>query len=589
MHKARPAANVDKVHSGDGLPMAFTGKNVVVGVVDGGFEYGHINFFDQSGSTLRVKRVLNQTTGQEFRSQNAILAAARDYTNETHGTHVAGIAAGSDKNNSYQYYGVATEADIVMVSLNFDADDIDNADVFNGVKYVFDYAEAQKKPAVVNLSLGTHFGPHDGTSYFDRMCDYILGKGKILTGAAGNEAEDELHISKALLSVTDTLKTFMNYYSGDTYGIANIWSDANKKFDFQIVIIKKNNGSTVYSSPKLSSAGQSSDIPINASSTRGTIRIATEVNQTNLRSNALIMTDFYQFNSNHRVGIKIFSSEGTAVNAWADGIYSKFSSFGVNGWTTGNGSYSAGEIGGTGKRIISVGSFITNSSNTSEIGRISSFSSRGPTLDGRVKPEITAPGEWIISSINSFAATSSYVNRVGGKNYYYESYSGTSMASPFVAGAVALWLQVNPNLTPEDIKSLLNRTATKDSFTGTQAADFPNNDWGAGKINVWAGIKELIGTGGDTIITDPANGIFEFENTLSTVGAFSVRFNEDDEDVFLQVFSPDGKVVLTKNYATVAKDEQISYSLPAVKYSVFYVIIKTKKEQRGKYTRIMTK
>ena len=72
---------------------------------------------------------------------------------------------------------------------------------------------------------------------------------------------------------------------------------------------------------------------------------------------------------------------------------------------------------------------------------LADFSSRGPTADGRMKPDIAAPGY----QINAARANS-------GNGYV--AYSGTSMATPFTAGTVALMLAANPSLTPDQVKSM---------------------------------------------------------------------------------------------------------------------------------------
>ncbi len=104
---------------------------------------------------------------------------------------------------------------------------------------------------------------------------------------------------------------------------------------------------------------------------------------------------------------------------------------------------------GCAKKVITVGA----SSKYAQSEYIAYFSSIGPTADGRIKPEVVAPGVSIISARSS--------NANMGLVYipHYTSASGTSMAAPHVAGAVALLKQTNPNLTPDEIKEILMNTA----------------------------------------------------------------------------------------------------------------------------------
>ena len=99
------------------------------------------------------------------------------------------------------------------------------------------------------------------------------------------------------------------------------------------------------------------------------------------------------------------------------------------------------------------------------LGELTSFSSVGPTLDNRMKPDITAPGLWVASSYNSFylegetgegaKASQARYSTFNGHRYPWGYMSGTSMACPFVTGSIALWLQANPALSPDDIKGCL--------------------------------------------------------------------------------------------------------------------------------------
>jgi len=116
-------------------------------------------------------------------------------------------------------------------------------------------------------------------------------------------------------------------------------------------------------------------------------------------------------------------------------------------------------------------------------GAVASFSSLGPTADGRVKPDITAPGVYIMAP---------EANTGTG----YIEHSGTSMATPHVAGAVALLLQANQNLDPAQVKYILTRTTQVDYYAGT-----PDNTEGYGYIDIAAAVANAADLSDDLIST----------------------------------------------------------------------------------------
>ena len=129
------------------------------------------------------------------------------------------------------------------------------------------------------------------------------------------------------------------------------------------------------------------------------------------------------------------------------------------------------------------------------LGARADFSSYGPTRDGRLGVDLTAPGN-IIASARSQDQLDPPQGRVltGGLHVMYE---GTSMASPHAAGIVALLLQADPTLDPDETRAILQQTARADGFTDA----VPNAAWGAGKIDALAAMQAVLG---GTAAEDPA-------------------------------------------------------------------------------------
>jgi hypothetical protein len=189
----------------------------------------------------------------------------------------------------------------------------------------------------------------------------------------------------------------------------------------------------------------------------------------------------------------------------------------------------------TAKRLLCVGSHVSKTQWTdvndtvrvranATLDQISGFSSRGPSRDGRVLPNLTAPGEAIISALSSdFPADSAVIVQGGG----YQEQQGTSQASPHITGITALMLQRDPSLTPENVRSILQTTATPAGIGN------PNNVFGRGRVNALAALQatpDPLGCtiqlpNGDLIACDQAAGLPYALMAYPNPAPASVRFS----------------------------------------------------------------
>ncbi len=475
LDRSVPEIRADQVHSG---PPGWRGSNVVVGIVDSGIDFTHSNFRDASSGT-RIKRVWDQNLtpqagesnpsgysyGVEYDDAdiNTALADANPFSvvrhqddpnTGNHGTHVAGISAGdgSEAGNNQPastYIGVAPEADIVVVATNWGT-----AGIIDGVNYVFQVATALNKPAVVNLSLGSVIGPHDGTSNFEQgITNLITGQGRVVVAAAGNEAADNAHASG-----TVTANATVNLP-------INVPNNRQARVDVDLWY----NGADVFGVVLLDPAGN----------VTGNVAVGNQA-----LNNMSGTTAFVQHSNNDpnngdkRVSVVLQAPVGGTVAAgqWQLQLTGTNVNVGTfDSWirnppgqpNTSFGAFATatGTIGSpaTAIRVVSVGSYVTRGPG---LNSLSTFSNRGPTRDGRPTPDISAPGQRIISA--NVLATSPY-----------QTMSGTSMATPHIAGVVALMLQKNRSYTWEQVRDCLRNTARADTFTGLT----PNNAWGWGKVD----------------------------------------------------------------------------------------------------------
>lgn len=156
-----------------GLPQAYTGKGVVLGIIDRGVDFNHAAFRNADGSS-RVKRaiVIKDGAGKVYETETEIKALTTDDPTTSHGTHTSATAGGSEVGNGMQ--GVAPEADLILCGLetNLSATNIGIC-----INYIFKYADEVNKPAVVSISLGSILGLHDGSDYVAKVISYLTENG----------------------------------------------------------------------------------------------------------------------------------------------------------------------------------------------------------------------------------------------------------------------------------------------------------------------------------------------------------------------------------------------------------------------------
>lgn len=509
LDRARTSTRVDSVYMGLGdLTMPYTGKGVIIGIIDWGFDYTHPVFYDTTMTNYRVLSAWDQNKnagpgpakygfGTEYVGKADLLAAGDDtlyvFGPGSHGTHTSGIAGGGGALTKFR--GMAPEADLVFVSLKRD-----DASFIAAINYIKDVASAAGKPWVINMSFGNHSGPHDGSTLRNRAMDSLVVSGGVLVASAGNNGGNRFHLQSDFAN-NDTLITEVVSASGLSgyWGESvNIWADPNKSFEVQLELCDANY-TPVYQSNWFATVANLSSYDTlyqNAGDTLVVRLVSEAANVLNNKPNLLF--ESRNLGTLHLI-LRVKGTGNThlwhvaqlnnRVTNWGQTLKA-----GYPGAVQGNDEYAVGGPPGVGKSTITVAAYLAEAklpNGQDALGWLSSFSSYGPTADERQKPDVAAPGENVASSVNSFDPDPGiFVETLdfNGRTYGFVRYSGTSMSSPATAGVVALMLQANRFLTAEDVKEILKATARLDNNTG---AIGPDGDlgWGWGKVNAYAAVR----------------------------------------------------------------------------------------------------
>lgn len=514
------------------LSQPYTGKDVIIGIIDTGIDITYPDFQNPDGST-RILSIWDQDTsgtppsgsgydfdyGHEWTKTDIDNGLCTHKDNRVHGTHVSATAAGNGRAAS-QYRGVAPEADIIVVAFSEDR----YYGSVDAVNYIYKKAANLGKPCVVNISLGSHRGPHDGSDLESQMLDQIISEasGRALCASAGNEGNDFIHISYQ----TDA-DSFYTYIYPDADGLIKLYiripNDELNQTDFSVGWDENN------FNPFSKNGG-----PINLIGHTGWYSVQEIINHNdyyikarNDKSEEIGRVSFEIESKNDSMTVFRIVIEDDMVwdeanktvqnmELWRFKIWKPDSH--MDAWIANNGYTFPGSINdvhyltpdnvssvgmpATAHHVISVGASVNRTTfvdqfgtewtySNETVGDLAEFSSRGPTADGRIKPEIVAPGLGVISALSADAVHSSEIKETdiiqGGKHVIL---SGTSMSSPAVAGCIALYLQKYPNATYTQIIQAVTGSVRKDAYTGNA---LPDNNWGYGKMDVLAMFTGITG------------------------------------------------------------------------------------------------
>ena len=515
----------------------FTGKGVIVGIVDDGLDFTHQDFRKTDG-TSRLLALWDQretgatgpvptgfTYGGECdtaslsKARGTVGACAQPSTGN-HGTHVGGIAAGNGQQTgngkaAYRFVGMAPDADILAANAIGGGVNASDA-VVDAIVWMKAKAAAVNKPVAINLSLGSYFGARDGTSNYERAMSNAGGPGVIIAAAAGNEGGDKIR-ALGTISAAETKTVNFKWAASVTRSQRlEMWYPGVNKYAVRITGPNCDTGEFLV-------AGEFKSYPL----TCGRLDITSSGINANNDDRQIFVSLNVPTDQTAAVGNWTVSIRGDEVAA-ANTPFSWIGAEDSGGLEfTSNIDYI--ETPGiltdtsTATRNIAVGSYNTSYSWETAAGPfernpsfgplndLSNFSSRGPRRSCSnltkcpvvMKPDIAAPGAMIMAALGFDAQKPDDANTVESDGTRV-AYNGTSMATPHVTGAIALMLQKDPKLTPEKVKELLFKNVQTNSFT-TGLATFnaatpdnpanPNYRWGYGILDIKAAVDAIPAAG----------------------------------------------------------------------------------------------
>ena len=511
---------------------SYTGRGVVVGVMDIGFDLTNPTFYSRNLASYRIRSFwdmldysgqgqtvygLELPFGTAYTTSADVLrkACSSDSPLQYHGTHTSSTAAGSGYDSPY--IGMAPDAEICLVS-NAVSDDKELvpdslwdsygpvADLI-GFEYMFRYADSVNKPCVISFSEGSHEDLWGEAQLFSIVLDSLVRPGRLICASAGNQSIYGTYMRKPFGQ--DRIASLIQPTGKTTYMMLSSHGDFNIRLDFM-----KSPSETLlsYEMP-LGDILATEDSLLIDTITAGELTFELIFGcYPNCYDDSQLVTDVVITKIGK--GLLTAIQMGIAVN----GVESEVEVFQEIGYLATKSEYPDYQdaehthnihFPGSDPSVICVGAttYKTGFFNCDGIwkdtdwgsgGEVASYSSRGPTLAGNIKPDVLAPGTAVVAGFNSFYSEMNpddYMTEYDvarytfkGRNYAWSSQMGTSMSCPIVAGIIAQWMEAIPTLTREQVIEAFEATCRHHDPSLT----YPNNDYGYGEIDAEAGLNYLM-------------------------------------------------------------------------------------------------
>lgn len=532
--------HVTEVHNGlGGLQTPFTGKDVIIGYVDQGLDYTHGDFIDENGQTRvlfywdhslpdAANTPLPYGYGQVWDAadiQGGTCGSMEEAS--AHGTSVAGAGSSNGLANGKQK-GVAPDSKVIIVETDFNLPNW-TLTIADACDFIFKKADSLGLPAVVNLSLGSYLGSHDGNDPAAILMEQLLDEqpGRIIVCAAGNSGTWGKYHAHGDVDSDTSFVWFDNNPAGQLGANTiyfDLWSDqADATWSYALAANLPSGSYTERAETqyRLATAGIGAtpvlDTLYNSNGNRiATIELYPEIVGTNYHLEVYFShvdsTSYkYAFKTTGTGNYDLWSGATIGLNNIVSVIPSAATYPPIVHYNLPDTLQTVVSSWNCSEKVISVGNFrnrlghtdkngnqyLPAASYTAVVGQLSPNSSKGPTRHGVTKPDVSACGDVSLSAGPAWILTNPAYNSVVDIDGLHVRNGGTSMASPIVAGIAALYLEKCHNGTYASFKNDLHATAFTDAFTGA----VPNNAYGYGKANA---LDLLLASNYTAIVDAPA-------------------------------------------------------------------------------------
>lgn len=461
-----------------------------------------------------------------------IAAYQTDDKEETHATHVSGMAAGNYQGSSFQIKGVAPEADLLMGPIPYYESDYEMFD-----KMVNWCKENGGKRLVVNMSYGANAGSHDTTDPEVAFMDEFIKKYDVVNCiAAGNEADYDIVQRRTFTGAADESMKAAYVTDFDADGVLDVTDIYNyftvtnpeQQVEIDVVLYNVNTGNISKTWRFVNSTNPNGkEYTYTNSYFKGKVSVTAENISNGMKGYFLNISDITFIKDNYALGYVVRGKARQTITSYLESLTVFDTEVpGCDKDITHDGTINSIACG---TEPIVVGAYNTVKSYQAidgetydiadffgkltfgnKVGDISFFSSYGKLADGRELPHVCAPGLFVQSSLSRYTVNNKeevmQQETVAGKMYEFGQMSGTSMATPYMSGVCALWLEADPTLSHTQIREIAQKTALSDGFCTTNnhyAKAGDGNQAGSGKVDAFKGLK--------LILNNKASGLAKIE------------------------------------------------------------------------------